>query len=829
MPTSVFLSHSSQDKPFVRELADFLEKDPSDQIKVWLDERQITPGSNIVTKISTGLASADFVILILSPASVNTNWVTEEWTDAFWTQTNTQQTKIIPILYRDCSLPPLLRNKAYLDLRTNHLDGFRQIKTFLLTQQPVVPHRHINQLPSRPPLFIGREPELAELRQRLSVPGALVHIAEMAGQGKTSLALECAHRYQTDFESVYWLPCQSGSLNAIVSDLERQLGLKLQTDAATMLRDLKEICSQKRCLLILDNVDNEAPAELIPGGAASVLVTTRHHNLRFLRGHHPLNLPLFTQAECFDIFRRELGAEHVNGGNEGACLQLFGCLGYLPFGITVAAALIREDVRYTIAGIAANLPADVKELIQQAMQALEEAPRHLLSAMAACAPEGFALSLAAEIAGFDETAALNALQPLVARSLAEELNRNDRRYRIHALVRETADAQPLAARHADIVDKRFAHWEANWRQCEQDLPDFQLAFTRALTDAADNTASHFPFASLYTHGYLLTSRIGRPAEAFDLCERLARLSAKRNDSVNLHVCYGNMALILQEWGRLEEAMALQKEKEKICLALDAQHSLQLCYGNQALILQLWGRLDEALALHKQEEKICLALGNQDGLARSYGHQALIHRSWGQFDEAMSLHKQEEQICRDLGDLDGLSATYGNQASILFRCDRQEEALALFKKQEELALKIGNQSTLAVSYGNQAVILRGWDRSEEAMALHKKEEEICLALGHLQGLQASYGNQSQILQSQGQLSEALFLLGKQEEICRAIGSKEGLAKCYLNWGLIERELNHPQAERDRLAASLALFDDLKMTSERDAVKAEYDKSLAEGSS
>ncbi len=38
------------------------------------------------------------------------------------------------------------------------------------------------------------------------------------------------------------------------------------------------------------------------------------------------------------------------------------------------------------------------------------------------------------------------------------------------------------------------------------------------------------------------------------------------------------------------------------------------YGNQALILQAWGRLEEALALHKQEEAICLELGNKDGLS-----------------------------------------------------------------------------------------------------------------------------------------------------------------------------------------------------------------------
>ena len=55
--------------------------------------------------------------------------------------------------------------------------------------------------------------------------------------------------------------------------------------------------------------------------------------------------------------------------------------------------------------------------------------------------------------------------------------------------------------------------------------------------------------------------------------------------------------------------------------------LQASYGNQALILKAWGRLEEALALHKKEEAICLELGNKDGL-RSYGNQALILKAWG---------------------------------------------------------------------------------------------------------------------------------------------------------------------------------------------------------
>ena len=149
----------------------------------------------------------------------------EEWTDAFWEQTNGRKTKLIPVLYRDCTIPRLVRSKKYVDLRVNQPEGFREIRTFLLTQKPVVVER-VNFLPERPPLFVGREEELAGLRERLRVPGAVVHVPGMPGMGKTTLAKEFAHRYQRDYESVYWLACESSRLAAIAAELARELGLK---------------------------------------------------------------------------------------------------------------------------------------------------------------------------------------------------------------------------------------------------------------------------------------------------------------------------------------------------------------------------------------------------------------------------------------------------------------------------------------------------------------------------------------------------------------------------------------------------------------------------
>jgi tetratricopeptide (TPR) repeat protein len=114
-----------------------------------------------------------------------------------------------------------------------------------------------------------------------------------------------------------------------------------------------------------------------------------------------------------------------------------------------------------------------------------------------------------------------------------------------------------------------------------------------------------------------------------------------------------------------------------------------------------------------------------------------------------------------------------------------------------------------------------------LALLKKQEEICLALGNQDSLQRSYGNQANILQGWGRFDEALALLNKVEEICLALGSKQGLGYCYWNWGLLERALNHPQPEKEKLAAALAIFEELKMPRERDAVKAELEQTHAAG--
>jgi REP element-mobilizing transposase RayT len=133
-----------------------------------------------------------------------------------------------------------------------------------------------------------------------------------------------------------------------------------------------------------------------------------------------------------------------------------------------------------------------------------------------------------------------------------------------------------------------------------------------------------------------------------------------------------------------------------------------------------------------------------------------------------------------------------------------------------------KDALQRSYGNQALILYAWGRLEEALTLHKKEEAICLELGNKDGLQRSYGNQALILKAWGRLEEALALHKKQEAICLELGSKRELGYCCWQWGLLARAQGDRETEKQKLEAALALFGELKMPRERDAVGAELNR-------
>ena len=72
MPPTVFISHSSKNKPFVEELISDLKREDVD---VWFDKWEIHVGDSILQKIEEGLNNKDYLAIVLSKDSVKSEWV----------------------------------------------------------------------------------------------------------------------------------------------------------------------------------------------------------------------------------------------------------------------------------------------------------------------------------------------------------------------------------------------------------------------------------------------------------------------------------------------------------------------------------------------------------------------------------------------------------------------------------------------------------------------------------------------------------------------------------------------------------------------------------
>lgn len=110
--SSVFLSHNSKDKPWVRNLAERLI---SDGVLVWLDEAEINIGDSLIDKISSGINDMEFVAAIISSNSIESSWVQKELSIAMSKEVSSRAVTVLPIVIEKCSLPTSLSDKLYAD------------------------------------------------------------------------------------------------------------------------------------------------------------------------------------------------------------------------------------------------------------------------------------------------------------------------------------------------------------------------------------------------------------------------------------------------------------------------------------------------------------------------------------------------------------------------------------------------------------------------------------------------------------------------------------------------------------------------------------------
>lgn len=114
---SVFLSHSSADKNFVRKLASRLK---DYDIRCWLDEAELNIGDSLTERIGRAIVETDYFIIVLSKASIKSRWVKKELQIALEKEFSGKHTVVVLPLLLDIDpsqRPPFLRDKIYADFR----------------------------------------------------------------------------------------------------------------------------------------------------------------------------------------------------------------------------------------------------------------------------------------------------------------------------------------------------------------------------------------------------------------------------------------------------------------------------------------------------------------------------------------------------------------------------------------------------------------------------------------------------------------------------------------------------------------------------------------
>ncbi|MGD1157482.1 MAG: TIR domain-containing protein [Terriglobia bacterium] len=125
---SVFISHSSLDKQIAGGLALELAKRGVD---VWLDEWAIQVGDSISRRVEEALENCTYVILLLSPGALASNWVDKEWRAAFSREMSRGEVTVLPVLAAKCELPPLLRDRKYADISESFERGVNELVRLL--------------------------------------------------------------------------------------------------------------------------------------------------------------------------------------------------------------------------------------------------------------------------------------------------------------------------------------------------------------------------------------------------------------------------------------------------------------------------------------------------------------------------------------------------------------------------------------------------------------------------------------------------------------------------------------------------------------------------
>ncbi len=368
----LFLSHNSDDKPAVREIARALRKR---RFNPWLDADELTPGRSWQDLAEEAIGTCRAAAVFVGPNGIGP-WEHEEMR-ACLGQAVKRGLAVIPVLLpgapKQSDLPLFLGQRTWVDLRTTGITpaGLDLLVWGITGKKPKARARvqpsppppigppPIHNLPYPPlgDLLKGRDDELTKLAESLQGNGHPTAIIQghrtlygLGGIGKTRLAVEYAWRLGARYKAALFVRAESSEtlnngLAALASidllDLPERTAQSQDETIQAVRRWLK---ANANWLLILDNVDSkEAESEVVkilPALAGGhILITSRLRDWPKTIHKQALDTISLDEARSF-LLKRTEGERTADNDDEAQAGHLAEKLDGLPLALEQAGAYI---------------------------------------------------------------------------------------------------------------------------------------------------------------------------------------------------------------------------------------------------------------------------------------------------------------------------------------------------------------------------------------------------------------------------------------------------------------------------------------------------------
>ncbi len=607
-----------------------------------------------------------------------------------------------------------------------------------------------NNLPIVPTAFIGREHDVAEIKELLA-RHPLVTLVGSGGIGKTRLAVQVGTELLDGYPDGVWFvdlaPIADREL--VSSVIAQTLGIS-QQEGPRVDETIPPWLERKQLLLIFDNCEHVI--ETIAPIAAAILRTAPHvHILATSRqalsigGEEPVRIPSLdvphaiadlSAAKIVEFAAVALFVARATTADRSFALtddtapivaDICRRLDGIPLAIELAAARVKV---LSIPHLAERLNERFKLLIgssrdvlprQKTLHALIDwsydlltAQEQLLFARLGIFASGFALDAATSVCGgegLDELDILDLLGSLTDKSLVvADTSGEHERYRLlestaaYALekLRTSGEHEALARRHAayyrdlaEAADERFGigsifAWLAG---AELELDNFRSALAWALTDGHDVVLGGAIAGALSS----LWVNAGLTVEGRYWVERaLAGASQAEQPRVaaRLQFALSGLSSGKRRHDTAERALGLYASFGDARGAARAQNNL-------AGALNQMGEFDAAQAAIAQALAAARASEDAKNVANCLNIQAVIEKSRGDVGAARERYAQALAAYKALGNESGTAGVLGNVAELEFADGHPEQALRSLSEALEIDVRGKSASYIASDYTNGA--------------------------------------------------------------------------------------------------------------------------------